>query len=74
MTRDDDIRDEDPPPGIAINETPETVDSPRVEVIDVDVEQDEGRFSEGQEVLPDTADKEVERRFSEGQERHPYSE
>jgi hypothetical protein len=74
MTRDDDIRDENAPPGIAINETPETVDDPTVEVIDVDVEQDEGRFSEGQEALPETPEKEVERRFSEGQERHPYSE
>jgi hypothetical protein len=74
MARDDEIRDEDPPPGIAINETPETVDNPPLEVVDVDIEQDEGRFSEGQEYLPDTAEKEVERRFSEGQERHPFSE
>jgi hypothetical protein len=73
MTRDDDFREEKPA-GIAINETPETVGNPRVEVIDVDVEQDEGRFSEGQEEQPETAEKEVERRFSEGQERHPFSE
>jgi hypothetical protein len=73
MTRDEDFRDEKPP-GIAVNETPETIDNPRVEVVDVDVKQDERRFSEGQEELPDTPDKEVERRFSEGQERHPFSE
>jgi hypothetical protein len=67
-------RDKNPPPGIAVNETPETIDDPRVEVVDVDVKQDEGRFSEGQEELPETPEKEVERRFSEGQERHPFSE
>jgi hypothetical protein len=33
-----------------------------------------GRFSEGQEELPDTPEKEVERRFSEGIERSPTSE
>jgi hypothetical protein len=74
MTRDDELRDDGPPPGTAVNETEETVDQPPVEVVDVDVEQDEGRFSEGQEVLPETPDKEVEGRFSEGQERHPFSE
>ena len=66
--------EENPPPGIAVNETDETVDRPPDEVVDVEVEPEEGRFSEGQEVLPDSADKEVERRFSEGQERHPFSE
>ena len=33
-----------------------------------------GRFSEGQEELPDSPEKEVERRFSEGIERSPTSE
>lgn len=33
-----------------------------------------GRFSEGQEELPDSPEKDVERRFSEGQERSPTSE
>ena len=74
MSRDDELRDDSPPPGVAVNETEETIDEPPVEVVDVDVEQDEGRFSEGQEVLPETPDKEVEGRFSEGQERHPFSE
>jgi hypothetical protein len=74
MSRDDDTRDETPPPGVAVNETEETIDRPSVEVVEVDVEQDEGRFSEGQERLPDTPEKEVEGRFSEGQERHPFSE
>ncbi len=74
MTRDDDVRDETPPPDVAVNETDETIDTPPVETVEVDVEPDEGRFSEGQEALPDTAEKDVERRFSEGQERHPFSE
>jgi hypothetical protein len=74
MSRDDETRDDDPPPGVAVNETDETIDQPAVEVVDVDVEQDEGRFSEGQEALPDSPEKEVEGRFSEGQERHPFSE
>jgi hypothetical protein len=33
-----------------------------------------GRFSEGQEELPDSPEKRVERRFSEGIERSPTSE
>ena len=33
-----------------------------------------GRFSEGQEELPETPDKTVERRFSEGIERSPTSD
>ena len=33
-----------------------------------------GRFSEGQEDLPETPEKTVERRFSEGQEESPTSE
>ena len=33
-----------------------------------------GRFSEGQEELPETPDKNVERRFSEGIERSPTSD
>jgi hypothetical protein len=33
-----------------------------------------GRFSEGQEELPETPEKTVERRFSEGTERSPTSE
>ena len=33
-----------------------------------------GRFSEGQETLPDSPDKTVERRFSEGSEESPTSE
>jgi len=33
-----------------------------------------GRFSEGQEDLPETPEKNVERRFSEGIERNPESE
>jgi hypothetical protein len=33
-----------------------------------------GRFSEGQEELPDSPEKQVERRFSEGVERSPTSE
>jgi len=33
-----------------------------------------GRFSEGQEDLPETPDKTVERRFSEGTERSPTSD
>jgi hypothetical protein len=33
-----------------------------------------GRFSEGQEELPDSPEKDVERRFSEGIERSPTSE
>ena len=33
-----------------------------------------GRFSEGQEALPDSPEKQVERRFSEGVERSPTSE
>lgn len=33
-----------------------------------------GRFSEGQEQLPDSPEKDVQRRFSEGQERSPTSE
>jgi hypothetical protein len=75
MTRDDDMRrDDNPPAGVAVNETDETIAEPPLEVIDVDVEQDEGRFSEGQEQLPETPEKDVERRFSEGQERHPFSE
>jgi hypothetical protein len=73
MTRDDN-RDDNPPPGVAVNETEETIDQPPIEVVDVDLEQDEGRFSRGQEYEPDTAEKDVERRFSEGQERHPFSE
>ena len=32
-----------------------------------------GRFSEGQEELPETEDKVIERRFSEGQEESPDS-
>lgn len=32
-----------------------------------------GRFSEGQEELPETPEKVVERRFSEGQEESPMS-
>jgi hypothetical protein len=74
MTRDDDTRDDHPPSGIAINETPETIDTARDEEVDVELRQREGRFSEGQEEESDTAEKEVERRFSEGQERHPFSE
>ena len=35
---------------------------------------DEGRFSEGEEQLPDSPEKRVERRFSEGIERSPTSE
>ena len=54
MTRDDN-RDDNPPPGVAVNETEETIDQPPIEVVDVDVEQDEGRFSRGQEYEPDTA-------------------
>ena len=67
------IDEDTPPPGTAVNETPETTLEPDA-VTDVDVEQEEGRFSRGQEQLPETDEKEVERRFSEGQERHPYSE
>ncbi len=37
-------------------------------------DQEPGRFSEGQEELPDTPDKRVERRFSEGIERDPDSD
>jgi hypothetical protein len=75
MTRERDNRyDDNPPPGVAVNETEETITEPPIEFIDVDAEQDEGRFSEGQEELPETPEKEVERRFSEGQERHPFSE
>lgn len=76
MTREGDIRYEDRAPGTAVNETEETINEPPIDVVDVDVKPDpeEGRFSEGQEELPETAEKEVERRFSEGQERHPYSE
>ena len=74
MTREGDIRYEDRAPGTAINETEETITEPAIEVVDVDVEQDEGRFSEGQEDEPETPEKAVERRFSEGQERHPFSE
>jgi hypothetical protein len=33
----------------------------------------EGRFSEGQEQLPDSPEKHVERRFNEGQEISPES-
>ena len=33
-----------------------------------------GRFSEGEEELPDSPEKQVERRFSEGIERSPTSE
>ena len=73
MTRDDARRDETPPPGVAVNETTETIDDPPVEVVEVDVEQDEGRFSEGQEDLPETPEKDVERRFSEGIEESPTS-
>ena len=36
--------------------------------------QHKGRFSEGQEDLPETPEKNVERRFSEGIERDPESE
>ena len=36
--------------------------------------QKRGRFSEGQEELPDSPEKEVERRFSEGTERSPTSD
>ena len=41
---------------------------------DVPGTEHEGRFSEGQEQLPETPEKDVERRFSEGQERSPTSE
>ncbi len=74
MASEDDVRYRERPPGVAVNETDETIDEPTVEVVDVDVAQEEGRFSEGQERQDDTPEKEVERRFSEGQERHPYSE
>ena len=74
MTREGDIRYEDRAQGTAINETEETITEPPIDIVDVDVEPDEGRFSEGQEEDPDTPEKEVERRFSEGQERHPHSE
>ncbi len=70
----DETRQDERPPGVAVNETAETIDEPEVEEVGVEVEQEEGRFSEGQEYAPDTPEKEVERRFSEGQERHPYSE
>ena len=52
MTRESDSRSEDRAPGTAINETEETITEPAIEVVDVDVEQDEGRFSEGQERHP----------------------
>lgn len=68
-----DVDDETPPPGIAVNETPDTAARPEA-ITDVDIEQEEGRFSRGQEQLPETPEEEVERRFSEGQERDPYSE
>jgi hypothetical protein len=36
--------------------------------------QHHGRFSEGEEELPDSPEKDIERRFSEGSERSPTSE
>jgi hypothetical protein len=74
MTREDDIRHGDRAPGTAVNETEETINQPPIDIVDVDLEAHEGRFSEGQEEDPDTPEKDVERRFSEGQERHPYSD
>jgi len=41
---------------------------------DVPGTEHQGRFSEGQEQLPETPEKDAERRFSEGQERSPTSE
>jgi hypothetical protein len=70
MTRERDDR----APGTAVNETEETINVPPIDIVDVDLQQHEGRFSVGQEELPETPEKEVERRFSEGQERHPFSD
>ena len=67
------VDDENPPAGTAVNETPDTAVGPEA-ITDLDVEQEEGRFSRGQEELPETEEKKVERRVSEGQERHPYTE
>jgi hypothetical protein len=74
MTREGDTRYDERAPGTAINETDETITEPPIELVDVDVKQNQRRFSEGQEELPATPEKEIERRFSEGQERHPFSE